>query len=428
MRLTEKQRKMLDGKCSLGAQRSIEILIKVGEVFDAEDMVPVRSSHLVIPEMSLFFNNEAAEWGKEITRPLIEGVERFAVPSTTNALMLDIEKSDALKIPRSFVEEMKPTFEESKAEYERRGAIPNYSCTPFFDFYYGKGDHLGGAESVQILFNNSFNGARLNRETGATALAIAVTGVTPRYGLHLTENRYGQVLIDIDRELTREKLDDADFNAIGYYVGRVAVDRIPVFRGLPRDMDETDCKYLCVPLAVSAGIGMLHVEGVTPEADSLEKAFGGRKPQECIVVGKKELQSSYERLNTAKGDTIDYVAIGCPHCSLKELSEIAALLEGKTVNPNVVLLIATSTIKYKLASQMGIVETIESSGAVVVSGMCPGSTIFGRYGKELGVHAVATNSAKNAHYIGAHSGGCVGTHFGSMKQCIEAALSGRWRS
>jgi predicted aconitase len=428
MRLTEKQQQMLDGEYGRGTQRSIEMLIRVGEVFDAADMVPVRSSHLVIPEMSLFFNNEAAEWGREITRPLMEDVKRFAVPSTTNALMLDLEKADALRIPRSFVKEMKQTFDESKAEYEGRGAIPNYSCTPFFDFFYRRGDHLGGAESVQILLNNSFNGARVNRETGATALAVAVTGVTPRYGLHLKENRYGQVLIEIDRELTGEKLNDADYNAIGYYVGRVAVDRIPVFRGLPRDMDETDCKYLCVPLAVSAGIGLIHVEGVTPEADSLEMAFGGRKPKDRFVIGKKELKSSYERLNTAKGEKMDYVALGCPHCSLNELREIAALLEGKTVNPNVVLLVATSTIKYKLGQQMGIVETIESSGGVVVSGMCPGSTIFGRYGKELGVRTVATNSAKNAHYIGAHSGGCVGTHFGSMRQCIEAALTGRWRS
>lgn len=428
MKLTEKQQKMRDGEYGRGAQRSIEMLIKVGEVFDAADMVPVGSSHLVIPEIMLFCKGQEAEWGTELTRPLIEDVERFVVPTTINPTILDLGKADALRIPRAFVEEMKPIFQKSLAEYEGRGAIPNYSCTPFFDFFFRRGEHLGGAESVQVLFNNSFNGARVNRETGPTSLAVAVTGVTPRYGLHLSENRYGEVLVDIDPELTRDGLSDADYNAISYYAGRVVVDKIPVFKGLPTDMDETACKYLCVPLAVSAGIGMLHVEGVTPEATTLAEAFGGKKPKEQVTIGKKELQSSYERLNTARGEDVDYVALGCPHCSLNELREIAIMLHGKKVHPDVVLLVAASTIKYDLARRMGIVEAIEGSGGVVVSGMCPGSSIFGRYGRELGVRTVATNSAKNAHYIGAHSGGFVRTHFGSMRRCIESALSGRWRS
>jgi predicted aconitase len=428
MKLTEKQQKMRDGECGKGAQRSIELLIKVGEVFDAADMVPVASSHLVISEIMLFCKGQEAEWGMELTRPLLEDVERFAVPSTINAVVLDLRRADALRIPRSFVEEMKPIFEKSLSVYEKKGAIQNYSCTPFFDFFFRRGQHLGGAESVQVLFNNSFNGARVNRETGPTSLAVAVTGVTPRYGLHLSENRYGEVLVDIDPELTRQGLSDADYNAIGYYAGRVVVDKIPVFKGLPTDMDETDCKYLCVPLAVSAGIGMIHVEGVTPEATTLSEAFGGRKPKAEVAIGKKEVQSSYERLNTARGQDVDYIALGCPHCSLNELREIAVMLDGKRVHPDVVLFVATSAIKYDLARRMGIVEAIEGSGAVVVSGMCPGSSIFGRYGKELGVRTVATNSAKNAHYIGAHSGGCVQTHFGCARRCIEAAVSGRWRS
>ena len=104
------------------------------------------------------------------------------------------------------------------------------------------------------------------------------------------------------------------------------------------------------------------------------------------------------------------------------------MLAGRKVHPDLVFFAATSTIKYELAARMGVVREIQNAGGVVVKGMCPGASIFGRYGKELGVKAVATNSSKNAHYIGAHSGGDIKTHFGDLSACVEAAVSGKWRS
>lgn len=427
MKFTKREEEMLNGKHGSGPRKCMELLSAVGAVFDAQGMIPVSSSHLVIPEIQLFPKGREAEWGMEMTRKLLEGVEKFSVPSTINPMVLDLGKWRELGLSEKFVEEMRPTLESSMAFYESKGAIPNYSCTPFFDFFYRKGDHLGGAESVQVLFNNSVNGARLNRETGPTALAVAVTGVTPNYGLHLDENRRGQIVFKLGSELDPAALTDADLNALGYFAGRVAVEKIPVFDGLHREMSGTDLKYLCVPLAVTAGISMIHVVGVTPEAPTLEAALGGNRPSETVSVGRKELQQSYERLNTATTEDLEYVAIGCPHCSITELVEVARVLRGRKVHPHVILLVATSTVKYDLAVRMGLVEEIEKSGAVVVKGMCPGASLFGRYGKELNVKYVGSNSSKNVHYIGAHSGGFVKTHFGSLENCIDSAIAGKWR-
>ena len=428
MELTKREEDMLSGKIGKGAQKSMELLFSVGQVFGADKMIPVTSSHLVIPEIQLFPKGSEAEWGMEITRKLVDGIEKFAVPATINPMIIDIEKSDALNIPKRFVDEMKPIFKKAIDFYEGKGAIPNYSCAPYFDFFYRKGEHLGGAESIQVLFNNSVNGARLNRETGPTALAVAVTGVTPNYGMHLAKNRVGEVLFELDEKLDSTNFTDADFNAIGYYGGFIAAERIPVFSGLHSTMTATDLKYLCVPLAVSAGIPMIHVLGVTPEAGTIEEAFGGVAPRETVRITQKEIQWTYDRLNTAQTEDLDYVAIGCPHCSLEEIRYISELLRGRKVHINVIMFVAASTIKYELAERMGIVRTLENSGVVVVKGMCPGASIFGRYGKELGVSTVATNSSKNAHYIGAHSGGHIKTHFGSLVQCIESAVAGKWRS
>jgi predicted aconitase len=424
---TKREEEMLNGKHGSGPQKCMELLSAVGEVFDASNMIPVASSHLVIPEIQLFPKGKEAEWGMEMTRKLLEEVEKFSVPTTINPTVLDLDKWRELGISEKFVEEIKPTFQNSSRFYEAKGVIPNYSCTPFFDFFYRKGEHLGGAESVQVLFNNSVNGARLNRETGPTALAVAITGVTPNYGLHLDENRRGQIIFRLEKQLNPMNLTDADLNALGYFAGRVAVEKIPVFDGLHQQMSETDLKYLCVPLAVSSGISMIHVVGVTPEAPTLEAALGGNKPSEIVSVGKKELRESYERLNTATTEDLEYVAIGCPHCSITELVKVARLLKGRKVHSDVIMFVATSTIKYDLAVRMGLVNEIEKSGAVVVKGMCPGASIFGRYGKELNVKYVGCNSSKNVHYIGAHSGGLVKTHFGSLENCIESAIAGKWK-
>jgi len=427
LELRKREEDMLMGRFGPGPQKSMELLFAVGKVFDAKDMIPVAASHLHLPEIMLFPKGDEAKWGMEVTRKLVDGVDSFSVPSTLNPMVLDLGKADALRIPKDFVDEMRPIFEQAMTFYERKGAIPNYSCTPFSDFFYRKGEHLGGAESVQVLFNNSINGARLNRETGPTALAVAVTGVTPNYGMHLDEGRRGQVLFELNGDLDSRQFTDADYNALGYYAGHIAAERIPVLNGLHPEMTETDLKYLCVPFAVSAGISMIHIVGVTPEAPTVKEAFGGKEPKEKIFIGKKELQWSYERLNTATTDEVEYIAIGCPHCSLEELRRVAQLLQGRKVHSACVLFIATSTIKYHLAKQMGIVQAIEKCGGVVVRGMCPGASIFGRYGKELAIGTVATNSSKNAHYIGAHSGGHVKTLFGSLSQCIEAAIEGKWR-
>lgn len=428
MKLTRREEDMLAGKSGTGPQKSMELLTAVGEVFEADCMLPVASSHLVIPEIQLFPKGREAEWGIEITRKLVDGVYSFSVPATINPMVLDLDRAEALHISDMFVSDMKLIFKKAMKVYEEKGAIPNYSCTPFFDFFYRKGEHLGGAESVQVLYNNSVNGTRVNRETGPTALAVAVTGVTPNYGMHLDDNRFGKILFELDESIDPAQFTDADFNALGYFAGRVAVERIPVFNGLPTNMNETDLKYLCVPLAVSAGIPMIHVVGVTPEASTLDEAFGGKRPEETVMVGIEELQDAFERLNTATSSDLDYVALGCPHCSLRELREIVRLLGGRKISPNVVFFVATSTIKYDLAKKMGIVQEIERCGGVVVKGMCPGASIFGRYGKELGVKTVATNSSKNAHYIGAHSGGHVKTCFGSKEKCIESAIAGKWRA
>ena len=68
----------------------------------------------------------------------------------------------------------------------------------------------------------------------------------------------------------------------------------------------------------------------------------------------------------------------------------------------------------------GLVERIESAGGRVVADTC----LVVAPVASLGHRTMATNSAKMASYTPSHSG--LSVRFGSMEQCLEAAVTGRW--
>jgi len=135
------------------------------------------------------------------------------------------------------------------------------------------------------------------------------------------------------------------------------------------------------------------------------------------------MKSSFRKLTTTQKEDVDMVAFGCPHCSLLQIREIASLVEGKKVNPNTRLWVATSGHLRNLAQRMGYVDIIEGAGGLVLSDLCvaPGAPFH----FVPGVKTVAINSARGAYFI---PGACnVDVIFGDTKDCIRAAVDGKWR-
>jgi predicted aconitase len=97
-------------------------------------------------------------------------------------------------------------------------------------------------------------------------------------------------------------------------------------------------------------------------------------------------------------------------------------LTAKKVDPNVTLWIHTNAAVKGLAKQLGYMETIERSGAVLTQDLC---TILS-CPEELGFKNIATNSAKMAFY--APGGNKFNVWYGNVQQCIDAAVSGKWSS
>lgn len=424
MELAADEERMLAGKCGSGLQRAMELLVAVGQAYDAPRMIDISCSHILAPEMQFWATGQLSQWARELTAESVEGARSFKVPVTINPIFLDIQIAMRLHYPDTYVREMRESLSYGSETYARLGAIPTYTCCPFYVHFLRRGERVGTAESVVVIFSNSVIGATANRESGPTALATALTGKTPLYGMHLPENRHGQAIVRLKDNLEPRSFSYADYNALSYYTGKAVVDGIPIFEGLPGNMTVTQLKYLSTPLGVSAGMAMFHAVGITPEAPTTEIALGGKRAEQVVEVGREEIDVAYDDLCSATDHHVDYVLLGCPHVNIQEMREIAGALQGRRMSPGVVFILGTAEPIRGMAQRMGLTTIIEDAGGIVVSGMCSAGTFLRRNvppGFKVGV--AATNSAKAAHYLKAAG---VQVWFGTMKDCVEAAITGRW--
>jgi len=404
MKLSDDEKRMLDGRKGESIRMAMEILMALGEIYGAEKLIPVQSAH--VAGLSLKSHGLAGiEWAEDMAN---RGA-RVCIPTTMN--VVGVDRSRDLNLPEAWVRDQ---LRIEKA-YEHMGCFGISSCVPYYcGFVPRYKENIAWAESSAVVFTNSVLGARDNREGGPSALASGLTGRTPHYGLHLEENRRGDLLFKVSTPLKSL----ADYGALGSYVGRMIGSQIPVFEGIQQPSIE-DLVYLGAALASSGGVALFHAVGVTPEAPTMEKAFGSKR-YETVEITVRELDEGKQKLTSAKDRKVDYVAIGCPHCSLKQIKEVAALLQGRSVNQETTLWVHTNVaIKY-LAKQLGYVQVIEEAGAVVTQDLC---TILGNP-ETLGFKTLATDSPKMAFYAPGSNG--FGVWYGSVEQCVEAAVHGIW--
>lgn len=423
MRLTNEEKRMLNGDLGNGVAYSMRLLTKLGEAMGADRMIKPVGSHIVSLGYQCY--GPTAAFSKELDKEMLEGVKQFKIPTTTNPKFFntkDYKLISKFGINRETVAEIAKTVNWSR-KFEKLGAIPNYTCTPFFSHPVRMGEHIAGAESIAIIMYNSIYGARLNRETGPTALAAAITGRTPEFGMHLKKNRYAQIQINLGKNIDKEQLRRSDYSAIGYYAGRVAKDRNVVFTGIQPDISVGLLKTLLSPLGVSGAVMLSHVVGITPEAPTLEAALMGRKPEEVIEIRKRDIESINEMFTTSSDEKADIAIFGCPHAPLEEIQEISIMLEGKKLRKDAFLLIATAESIKRLSDRMGLTKIIEKSGGLITTDICPHyfyNPGFININLRHPIKTVATDCTKCAHLTTGLSGGKLKVKFGNAKSCINS--------
>ena len=420
MRLNNDEQAMLEGKQGPAKQKAMELLVKYGEALNAESFVDTNNAHLLVgflPYPEIVTMRDVDEM---VSKFLLDADEKIIVDrvkafNTTHIWAIDLERWQVMEAPESLHELM----ELLRKYCIKTGISITATCTPYqVGNIPTRGEHCAWTESSAVPFCNAVLGARTNTETAHSAFAAALTGKIPLSGLHIDENRLGTRLVNSEIDVNSVM----EWTLLGYYAGEVCQLAVPVFKTkFGRIPNIGMFKGLNSAGASSGGIMMYHIIGVTPEAPTMEVAFGGKKPEEVLDYGKAERRQTYENLNSARDEKVDLVNIGCPHYSLEQLRDVARLLDGKKVHASTNLWIWTAHQLKDVADRNGYTDIITGAGGHLLTDSCPLNTNLFPHGTKI----IATDSAKQAHYAPAIAG--VDVWFGTVQECIDCAITGKWQ-
>jgi predicted aconitase len=345
----------------------MRLLTALGEIYGADRLIPITSAHI------------AGASYKIVGDPGLEFIEDFArdarvsVPATVNPLGMDLERWREQGISEAFAAKQRRIAE----AYRGMGVRESFSCTPYLIGNRPKRrDHVAWAESSAACFANSVLGARTNREGGPSALAAAVTGLTPNYGLHLDEGRRATTVVDV-----KARVRGLGFSLLGLLVGGRVGGGIPYFRGIRGT--ESDLKWLAASIASTGDVAMFHIERLTPEWRSARP-----KGLPRITVSERDLKAVQREFTT--GEDADIIGLGSPQLSTEELGEVARLMERN--RPRIPVWVFTSRTARDEGSQA--VARIEAQGGRVLVDTCLEVTMIENVSK-----TVATPSGKGAVYL-----------------------------
>ncbi len=278
------------------------------------------------------------------------------------------------------------------------GAVATLTCTPYYMHKPSKGQHIAWAESSADIYANSVLDTWTNREGSPSALAAALIGKTPNYGLHQPETRLPNIRVKVEAKLSNE----AEYGALGIYLGTILKDKIPIFEDMSRQHSKDDLKHLGAGLA-SSGMTAMFYHSKPPEKEKLE----------VIQIEPRDIKEAVESLCTTT-EKPDLVYIGCPHCSLEEIKRVAMLLKEKKLRKEAKLWVCTS--RYVREKAETYLRQIEKSGGQALCDTCAVVTWI----EKLGVQTLMTNSAKTAHYAPTLNN--VNVTLAPLNDCIKACL------
>ncbi|MCL1994068.1 MAG: aconitase X catalytic domain-containing protein [Spirochaetes bacterium] len=422
VRLTEDEQRMLDGGNGKFKQKAMEFVVRYANVLGAEELCEVSRATLFIGAQRYLDCYSAGEDYRKIFSEFYlssdEVLELGQIAENCDAqtcgAACDLEDFEKTRVS--------PGHHKKNASFLgetlKMGISIVDSCTPYYVGWVPlMGERFVSTESSNVTVSNTVFGAYGNADGVEAAVCAAITGRTPKWGMHLKENRFGTCLFSIDFEV--DSL--LEWDVLGFTLGRLLPkNEVPVLTGRLSRPDIHKLRQLCSSISVTSAAEICHIVGLTPEAQTLEMALGHKKPKYEINVTKAEFDKSFAMLCDEGRGAVDFVSIGCPHLSLWELKQIAKHLEGRKVSPSAELQIWTDYATKEMAAVNGYAKTIEASGAYLLTGSCP--VLIKESHKNA--FAMVMHGAKQAWSIRHQSK--VPVYYGSIGQCIDAAVNGKW--
>jgi predicted aconitase len=409
LNLSTHDQEMLDGMHGPAAKMAMRIVTRMAEVAGAQELLDISAAHIdstvYIGEAGLEFAERLASLGAQVS-----------VPTSLNVSGVDEHHWQEWAVPQDWAQKA----QRQMIAYRSMGTVPTWTCAPYqTEMRPEFGQQIAWGESNAIAFANSVIGARTERYPDLFDICCAITGRAPAAGLHLTENRAGQILFNlIDIPLVVQESEEF-YPTLGHILGKIAQDRIPVVNGLEAHPDEDQLKAMGAASASSGAVALFHIVGLTPEAPTFEAAFQGRTPSRSVDIDMDALRNAHRELTHATSDKLDMVVLGSPHFSLAEFRRLAPLVKNRQKHPQVRFLVTSSRAMVSIAEKTGLLEPIQAFGAQLTVDTCILTTPM----LPPDIQNLMTNSAKFAYY----TPGLLNRQmtFGSLEDCVNSAIAGR---
>ena len=409
VQLTAYEQAMLDGQHGDAQRMAMSIIVRMANFFGAPRLLEISAAHI---DSSVYLG----EAGLEFAERLAAMGGQVAVPATMNVSSLDEHNWQEWDVPPEWAS----GAHRQMMAYQKMGCRPTWTCAPYqVELVPEFGQQIAWGESSAIVFANSVLGARTARYPDLMDICAAITGRVPEASLHLTENRAGQLILDLADIPIPLQQEDSFYPVMGHLLGKLAGNKIPVIDNFGGEASEDNLKAFGAASASSGAVALFHIVGITPEAPTLEAACQGKKDVPTTRVTMAMLREAWQELTKATGESLDMIILGSPHFSLAEFKQLVPLVEGKKAHPDMKFLVTSSRAMAMLAHKAGILEPLKEFGAqitvdtcILVSPMLPPE-----------IKRLMTNSAKYAYY----APGLLNTEitFGSLADCVESAIAGR---
>jgi cis-L-3-hydroxyproline dehydratase len=401
LELTERDQAMMEGLHGEAVRQAMRIICGMAVQQGAQRLIDVTRVHIdgciYASQANLTFAERMADIGAKVR-----------LPTTTNAISVDRANWQAQGVP--------PSFGSAAARladaYVRMGCRPTFTCSPYLlDSAPQAGEFIAWAESNAVIFANSVLGARTAKHPDFLDLCIALTGRAPFSGVYLDSHRKARRIIDVELP---EGADDAFWPLLGYLAGRASPDRIPLLCGLAAAAPSRDnLKALCAAFGTTSAAPMLHIEGVTPEAENATAEDGDR-----TRISRSDMAAVWTQLNDGP-EEVDLVALGSPHASLEECRAIAEAFGGRRRRDDVIVIVTAGRDIIRRAQRGGVLARLEKSGVQLLPDLCWCSISEPVFPPQA--RTVMTNSGKYSHYGPGLSGRAV--RFGTLSDCVTAAIT-----
>ncbi len=421
MKLTAYEQEMLDGVHGRLKQVAIENIVNYAKILQAEELCKVTKATIFCGNHPYLAHCKADDFATVFTNMALCRDETIDFNQVAEGCHVQTCVEPCAREDYQIFNQSKDFFERNKyfiEETRKAGVIIAGTCSPYLNGWIPiKGEHFVTTESSMTTIGNSLWGACCNSDGIEAAFWSAICGRTPKWGYHTEEYRKGTHLINIDT-----KLDSIiDWEILGVAIGsKLPPNANPVLVGDFSEANFNKLRCFLVSLCINSNCRMVHIVGITPEAPTVEAAFGDKPIKDTFTITDAEMIAAYDQCCDKGSDLeVDFVSLGCPHYDIDQIKEVANYLKDKKIKEGLLFILWTVYPIKHMADVNGYTEIIEKAGGHIFTGACP-SGMGPTFLEPLKVQVYDSN--KHAGNVRSTVNNTV--FYTDVKNCLDIAING----